>query len=491
MHRHTFLLYMVLFILLSQNIFAQDNEAKKAYEEFKNQAKGEYEDFRAQCNAKYVEFLKQAWADSRVLPAIPRPKYDLVPPMRRPEDDTTPIQDIQVPIDEVVKPIETEPQPLPVSPIYEKKQQEAQEFAFSYFGTECRVRVPKGKVYHLKNVNGESLASVWEQLAKGDFDNTIRDFLELRIRMQLCDWAYLNAINTFAENYIGKGNDATLLSSFLYCQSGYQLRLASSSNGKLYLLFGSKHRIYDMPYYKNDDDQFYPFTSDHIDNIRICGAAFPKEQPLSLKLSHSQKFAYDASSVRMLTSERYPNIQVGVRVNKNLIDFYNTYPTSDYDNNFMTRWAMYANTPMQQEVQTSLYPKLKQLIAGDDELDAVNKILNWVQTAFIYEYDDKVWGHDRAFFAEETLFYPYCDCEDRSILFTRLVRDLLGLDCILVYYPGHLASAVCFTQQVNGDYIFLNSRKFIVSDPTYIGAPVGMTMPDIDNKAAKVILLKY
>ena len=47
MHRHTFLLYMVLFILLSQNIFAQDNEAKKAYEEFKNQAKGEYEDFRA------------------------------------------------------------------------------------------------------------------------------------------------------------------------------------------------------------------------------------------------------------------------------------------------------------------------------------------------------------------------------------------------------------------------------------------------------------
>ena len=43
---------MALFILLSQNIFAQDNEAKKAYEEFKNQAKGEYEDFRAQCNAK-------------------------------------------------------------------------------------------------------------------------------------------------------------------------------------------------------------------------------------------------------------------------------------------------------------------------------------------------------------------------------------------------------------------------------------------------------
>lgn len=55
-------------------------------------------------------------------------------------------------------------------------------------------------------------------------------------------------------------------------------------------------------------------------------------------------------------------------------------------------------------------------------------ILNWVQTGSEYEYDDKVWRHDRAFFAEETLYYPYCDCEDRSILFSRFVRDLLGLD---------------------------------------------------------------
>ena len=112
-----------------------------------------------------------------------------------------------------------------------------------------------------------------------------------------------------------------------------------------------------------------------------------------------------------------------------------------------------------------------------------------MQTAFVYEYDDKVWGEDRAFFAEETLYYPYCDCEDRSILFSRLVRDLLGLDVILVYYPGHLATAVCFNSEVKGDYITLNGRRFVVCDPTYIGAPVGCTMPSMDNKAAKVILL--
>lgn len=110
-----------------------------------------------------------------------------------------------------------------------------------------------------------------------------------------------------------------------------------------------------------------------------------------------------ASAFRTLTAERYPEMQIQVQVNKNLIDFYNTYPTSDINDNFMTRWAMYANTPMQQEVQATLYPKLKQYITGDNELVAVNKLLNWGQTAFVYEYDDKVWGHDHAFFAEESM----------------------------------------------------------------------------------------
>lgn len=41
-------------------------------------------------------------------------------------------------------------------------------------------------------------------------------------------------------------------------------------------------------------------------------------------------------------------------------------------------------------------------------------------------------------------------------LFTRLVCDLLGLKVTLVYYPGHLPLAVCFTEKVKGDYILLN-----------------------------------
>ena len=145
---------------------------------------------------------------------------------------------------------------------------------------------------------------------------------------------------------------------------------------------------------------------------------------------------------------------------------------------------------MNQTVKGELYPVLREKLKGRSELSAMERLLNWVQTAFVYEYDDKAWGCDRAFFAEESLFYPYCDCEDRSILLSRLVRDLLGLKVILVFYPGHLAMAVHFTEEVKGDYIMLDGMKFVICDPTYINAPVGKTMPNMNNSKATVILLE-
>jgi uncharacterized caspase-like protein len=87
------------------------------------------------------------------------------------------------------------------------------------------------------------------------------------------------------------------------------------------------------------------------------------------------------------------------------------------------------------------------------------------------------------------LYYPYADCEDRSILFSRLVRDLLGLDVVLVYYPGHLATAVHFAQEVAGDYLQCKGKRYVVCDPTYVGAPVGRTIPGMNNQEAQIIAL--
>lgn len=483
----SFLLISLLFGLSMFTSSAQTDDFYAQYEKFSKHAKAEYEDYRAQCNAEYVKFLERAWKEYKVLPSIPRPKDEVVPPTIMPRQDKNKKQAKEIPIENVVSPILSLPQPKPISPIYENDKVEEKNFSFSYMGTTCEVRLPKDLNIRMSGCESCMIATIWKQLATNAMDNTIRDFLALRLKMQLCDWAYLNLIDTFAKAFCGHGNEAVIMAAFIYSQSGYKMRLGRDCE-KLYLLYGSKHGIYEKGYIVIEGINYYPLD-DKVERMEISDFSFPQEQSMSLYIENAQKFTIRPSAKRKLASEQYHDVTIDSQVNLNLIQFYNTYPSSEVNGNFMTRWKMYADTPMDESVSQMLYPEIKNKIEGLSDVQAVNQILNWVQTAFQYEYDDKVWGHDCAFFAEETLYYPYCDCEDRAILFTRLVRDLLGLKCILVYYPGHLASAVCLKQQVNGDYISLDGDVYTICDPTYIGAPVGITMPEMDNRSAKVIKL--
>ena len=482
--------YLILLIVFP--VYAQENNSlRERYEQFRQQARQEYDDFRSRANREYADFMRQAWERYQALPEIPKPKDEPpVPPVTYPEEERDkPVEDVPRPIEEVVPVVKPEPQPKPVEPIREEPQSVEQTFAFRFFGTECWVRLDDGHRFALRTCNGNGLAEAWEQLAGSSYNNVIRDCLELRIRHRLCDWAYLLMLQELSDAFLGKGsNESTLLCAYLYCQSGYQMRLGLG-NGRLYLLVASRHQIYDWAYWQIEGENYYPLACQER-SLEICGASFPGEQPLSLLVPEEPLLAERLSEGRKLQSERYAEVKAETAVNENLLAFFDTYPTSMLGDNFCTRWAFYANTPLSGQVKQQLYPSLKAAIAGKTQLEAANRLLNFVQTAFVYEYDDKVWGGDRAFFAEETLYYPYCDCEDRSILFSRLVRDLLGLKVLLVYYPGHLATAVCFTEEVTGDYILLDGRKYIVCDPTYIGAPVGKTMPEMDNGEAKVVMLE-
>ena len=112
---------------------------------------------------------------------------------------------------------------------------------------------------------------------------------------------------------------------------------------------------------------------------------------------------------------------------------------------------------------------------------------NYLHRAFPYKTDEAQFGIERTLFAEEMYYYPYSDCEDRSILFARLVKDLLGLDVVLLYYPAHIAAAVCFKGEVKGDYMQLGNKRYVICDATYIGAGVGEAMPDLKRTPAQVV----
>ena len=395
------------------------------------------------------------------------------------------------PIEAVVVPVvlTVPPQPKPVNPIVENKVSMATS-DFDFYGTPMKVRWGNAEKFKLNGTSKKDISDAFLELTDKGYTNLVHDCLELRKEYKLCDWAYYKMLQNIAEKACGKGtNEAIFLQGVLLNQSGYQIRFALEDNSKLHIMSRMDGFPYDRGYLTADGKLFFLMDGCKAKNLTVCDAAYPGEQMMSLGVPELPELKKNLSDKRTVIS-RFVNVSADMQMNKNLMDFYTDYPTSYDGKDMMTRWAYYANTPVSPEVKDKVYPQLKQQIGNAPKLMAANMLLNWVQMGLTYAYDEKVWGHDRAFFAEESLFYPFCDCEDRSILFSHLIRDLLDLDVVLVYYPGHLYTAVCFNEDVTGDYIMVNGRKFTVADPTYYNANVGKTMSKMDNSKAKVILLK-
>lgn len=460
------------------------------YSSFKTETMNNYNSFRDSINHRYAKNIEKEWEERDINQSKTIPEFDRKPitPVIRENDAEDTIVSVEfTPTILPPTPIIVE-QPMPYIPIEKDKSIiESEKFSFSYYGTQMVVSKPIQFNFALKGLDNQSISNAWINLSKCVSEQMLNDCLNIRTKHQLCDWAYLNMLGCLSERCCGgKSNKSVLLQSYLFSQSGYKIRLARSSD-KLYLLFASKHTIYNLSYYEIEGEVYYPLDCDES-SLHICQASYPQEESLSLIINKEQLLGGDSfKSITLSTDNKFHSTAI---INKDLLNFYSSYPTSSYDDNVMTRWAMYANTPLSKRTSDSLYEQLKSKVENLTDVKAVQYLLTFVQLTFEYKTDDDVWGEDRAFFSEETLYYPYADCEDRSIVFTRLVRDLLGLRCALIYTPGHLFTAVNIPNFSNGNAMIIDDERFVVCDPTYINSSVGMIMPRVDISKAQAIILE-
>lgn len=497
-------LTLLLLALLPFTVSAQSDDGETGiagFDEFRksllddfntarSQILDDYNDFREQIMADYVEFVRQAWREFECEPPLPAPKDIPIPPVVIPrEDRVKPVEERKVPIDEVILPLMLTPQPEPVFKIKEIPALHEDYVYFTLFGTDVKARFNPADKVVVTGTDENTIADAIQAMDANKYDNTLLDCLSIREGLKLSDWAYLQLIDALAEKIYGKDeNSAALFTMYMYMMSGYKVRVGTDGD-RLYMMFACEELIYNGMRFMVDGTLFYGID-DLPARMHICEASFEKEQELSLVLKSGQHFAYKGSEPRRIVAKDYPDVSVEVSVNENLMKFYDTYPTSHIGDNKMTRWAMYANVELDERVRNRIYPTLMAAIYGLSEVEAVNRLLNIVQTGLVYGYDSEIWGEDRVFFAEESLYYPYSDCEDRAVLFSRLVRDLLGLDVALVMVPGHMLAAVHFNDDVRGSYLTLDGRDFVLCEPTCSeGAPVGLVNLD-DNAKLQVYLLE-
>ena len=367
----------------------------------------------------------------------------------------------------------------PMSPLY---RGESGRSKIAYGGLAFYLNNSLNRKCSLNGLNENAIADAYEALCNSDYKPLLADCAQIQKDLRLNDWGVFTLVRQVADTYCGTANESIVMQQFLLNEMGYKARMArKATEDKMMLFVATDCSIYAHPYITLNGQNYYNLSGNNEQcQFYMCQKDSPKaKNSVGMQLKEAPLFP--GTVVSSTHQAKGSAARVTVDVPKALMDFYKDYPQCDY--------SVYFNAPVNAAMENRILSSLAPLVQGRNEADAANILINFVQTAFQYQTDGQQFGYEKPFFVEELFYYPYSDCEDRAMLFSYLVRKLLGLDVVLLDYPEHIATAVRFNGNVSGDYLMVNGRKYIVCDPTYIGASIGMTMPRYKTVSAKV--LKY
>ena len=380
----------------------------------------------------------------------------------------------------VVVPV-TPPAVKPSAPTGELFTASSDKQMVNFCGQKVYVDKSLKGVCSIGNMRENAIADAYEAMCKADYKALVDDCRKVKKEFNLNDWGIFLFVREASKTLCTDENAAVVMQQFLLNELGYKSKMARRADRNQMLLFvAADCQVYGHPYFTKDGLNYYNLTSNESCQFYMCQEDSPKaKSKLNMQVNHAP--ALNAGMVNSVHKNRSGSVAVSVDVPKSLMEFYGSMPQCDY--------SVYVNAEVNPSVASKVLSTLAPLVNGKGEAEAANLLINFVQTGFQYATDQEQFGYEKPFFVEELFYYPYCDCEDRSVLYSYLVRNLLKLDVVLLDYPNHIATAVCFNENVSGDFVTVGGKKYVVCDPTYIGASIGKAMPQFKNVAAKV--LKY
>lgn len=462
---------------------------KTEFETYKNQKRTEFEQYRQRLNEEFAARLSGEWKDRKTepkkeLPSRPKPSNPIE------ADKTKPTTPQKVPVKSVVTPEKPIPDiPVTIPKIESKRPATQYPISFNFYNTPCGIRKFDTSLINITSTDNASISKAWKKLtANENLEPLLDDCLRLREEMQLCDWAFLQLADKVASTlYPNSPDNKTFLTTALLIQAGYDCRILVK-NGKLALGFHPSHQIYGKGYTITDGKSYFIYgpLSDDEGMVMTYNGDFKKSPtPIRMVVDRYPQFSMSNEKQRIYSSDSWksaPPFEVGV--NKSVIDFFDSYPIVD--------WNLYGMTPVSPQVKNSVIPVMKILTEDLDEEKAVNLILSYLNFGFHYMTDEDQFGREKPFFPDENFYYPYNDCEDRAILFSQIVKGVLGLDVVYLHYPNHLAAAVRFSPGVNvkGATVDVDGVPYVVCDPTCMRSYAGYLPSQFSNEAAKIYKIK-
>lgn len=461
-----------LFSLLFFALFS--TSASASFENFKRQQSQSFTQYKSSSDAAFKNYLLSEWREYKSLGAKelyekPKPKH-IDPSTSQKVKSVGPLIKIKLPEDEDNRSIPTVPQ------IIDKESK--RDINFDFFGAEMAFDIDsrlKDAKYYPYSQTG--VANFFESAASSDYEGLVSALNSRSRDLALNDWGVYLLVSALAQNIYESPNEIKLLSWFLLSKLGYDVKIALASSEVL-LLQRSQKTIYAAPRFKLQNKEYYLLDgytrgSKKYKRVRTYEQDFAgATKALDLKLTSLPKFPDESATKQLNFKQNTKEYPVEFTYNKNLMAFMATYPQAEYE--------VFFNAPMQEETYAEIAQQMKKYLDGKQASDALNFLLHFVQNAFVYERDDEQFGREKVMFAQETLIYDKSDCEDRAVLYSYLVKELLKIGVVGVKYSDHMATALYVP--LKGDSVMIGRKKYIVADPTYINASVGESMPKYKSR---------
>ena len=538
------LLLLLSLYVISFYCFSQDDEYQKYLESLKkeqsefmqsanNQTQKlskEYDEFVTKANAEFAEFLAKEWAlfeefKTQEL-SMTLPKIDKLPEAPKSEiadvqsgdvkykDNTelpqvsdidnvntgdavnyTPRKDNYV-VRKVVtnSGVKEVSQPSDFVSYAKANVIPSQNITINFYGKKLDFNVDDKLRLKHKGVKETDVADYFKEISKmsketSDLWNQIDAYVNT---MGLNEWGYFCILRSLSESMFSDIDNCVLFNFYmLRNEGGFKVKIArGKDSNKLTLLavIDNSKEVYSYSFFrfKEADDTNLKYYS-------IYGGGGSKESIYTYNndeqnagLKQMSLDFYNTLNMGQCDVKRELNI---AKINDKLELPYNSAHIAYLNDVPMTVFPIYFASPLSIEAQRAFNEKLNDIKQEYTSVQFIDIILNFVQTAFDYKTDDQQFGYEKYFYPEEVIAYPYSDCEDRSALFAWLVTTYTDAKIIGLQYEGHLATAVCFGDDVNisGDAFSYAGKKYYVCDPTYINATIGMTMPQFKDKMPKIV----
>jgi len=497
---------LLLISFMSISMFAQ------TYEEYLKSQEQAFSSFKEKRDKEFSEFLNKEWKAFKesqgyvgyeekkpsVLPEAPKkktivskrqePKKLIEIKITEPKKKTVEVVNIE---------LKPEKKVIVAPPVIKKKEPKVytkivipptssklKTLYIKYFGVDLEIHYDESILISMnRNISKDDIANAWDGLASSEYKVTVDELKAISKKLQLNGWARYLLIKQVSHALYRSKNEAKLFAWFALLKMGYDAHISYQSH-KVVLLLPIEGNLFNTVYYTLKGKKYYAidyYAKGKIGSIMTYDNVYEGASAgIDFSVTQLPAFTQDKKDKRLVFRVDNENKVVNLAYNENLLKFFQSYPQVSYVN--------YFSSPESLLLENSLKRSFKPLLQGKSQNEALDLILNFVQNAFKYQVDDKQFEMEKVMFPSETLFYPYSDCEDRAILFSYMVKTLLGMDIVGVKYPNHMATAVHIDQKVEGEYIRSGSKTYIVADPTYINAGIGMSMPQFIGSSAYSIV---